>query len=321
MIIKTSNKSTPIKNPAKLFKCIHYNTIRLIYEPYTKEIRIFPCCVMSAKYDEKYSIGTLHYNDIINSNDLYNELNHMFMNYKNNIMIEPTCNLFSCFDNTTADSNVCSFNSYNNLGITKIQVSIVRSCNLNCIMCRDDKIIDDSETRDIYFAILNKIKNHKLQTLELTAVGEPFFYKKQTFDYLSNITKENDFNLVYIITNATLLNDSDLELLNKIDKEKCPIKIAVSFHSINKNSYETIMRCNLYEKTLHNILQLKEYGLLDRVNFVIQKENINDLLDTYKYFNDRNIILNATPKNFMNTDEYELIVNNPIYKEFYANKK
>ena len=291
--------------------CYFYNMFRLRFDANFNNILAYPCCILSAKFNEIEPIVKLSKDDIYKIPDLYEYLNNKFNTYTKKIKTYFACNKLT---GLTHVPEYCEFNTYNNEGLKKIQVSLSTTCNLNCIMCRDKIYHDSKEVEDLYFLVLEKIKKHNLHSIELTALGEPFFYKKRTFEYLNSLTK-NDTNQVLIISNATLLNDDDINQLAKINNT-VKIEMQISFHSIKEETYNKIMNNNLYNKVLHNILLLNKYNLIKNINYVIQKENINDLIDTYYFFKNQNIKFSPIIVNYVNYDSYKYITNHPIYKEY-----
>ena len=66
---------------------------------------------------------------------------------------------------------------------------------------------------------------------------------------------------------------------------------------------------------MHNAEKLAEYKILRIVNFVVQPDNIHELLLAYEYFsNILHVFFNVIPLNLNN--DMSLILNNEIYRNF-----
>lgn len=214
---------------------------------------------------------------------------------------------------------------YSNDEITSIEVATSYTCNLNCIMCgfrNFTKDIDLSSDKELYFHILNNIKGHHLETLTLTTEGEPFFYKKETLEYLKSLTL-NDTKNVFIISNLTLLNEADIDLLKDINDKGVKINIMASVDAITAETYKKIRRNDNFNKVIDNVKLLNKYGLLNSINYVIMIENLHELDFLYDFY--KNINIDKTMINYLvfNGEETEeirnkinYIINSPEYKRF-----
>lgn len=185
------------------------------------------------------------------------------------------------------------FCDYEKFKINFITVAIQYQCNLKCIMCTHGvssiyNNLDAELYKRTYFNTLYNIKNMKLDTIELTQRGEPFFYKKETFDYIRSLTL-NDCKKLHIITNATMLNSDDIyELYNISKTNHIIIALAVSCSGITAETYKTIHKNNNFEKVVNNIKLLNNLGMLYSINYVIQEENYYELdliKDFWKAYN------------------------------------
>lgn len=168
--------------------------------------------------------------------------------------------------------------------IKTIGVSITRDCNLACPMCNEKFLklqYTDPKYKQLYFYLLNKIKGFSDIGIRLTGIGEPFFYKKETFDFLKNLTA-NDCSHVEAISNITMLNDDDILQLHEISKQ-IPIFISVSCSAITAETYKKVHSADFFNKVVNNIKLLNKYNLLASINFVIQPDNLHEL-EFYKEF-------------------------------------
>lgn len=144
-----------------------------------------------------------------------------------------------------------SFNNYPH----QIEFLLSNNCNLDCIMCSPNissssTIKSNSPTSSIFYdeTFLNQIKLFlKHGNFFVFSGGEPFLipiYEK-IWDY---IHKNNQKSIIYIQTNASVLNE---QIKNKINKYK--MEIGVSIDSVKKETYEKIRRNASFEKTFENL--------------------------------------------------------------------
>lgn len=168
---------------------------------------------------------------------------------------------------------------YSKFKLSTLCISISKACNILCRMCWHHAISNKTifEDKDLYFETLYKCKGMHLDRLMLTESGEPFFYKNETLKFISGLTTD-DCKTVYMITNATLLNDDDIKLLNDISlKNNIKIKIVVSCSAITADTYKKVHNNDNFDKVIHNIRLLKHYNMLDSINYVVQSVNIHEL--------------------------------------------
>lgn len=223
--------------------------------------------------------------DIITIDDLYNMSHDKFMTY----LINAYKHIPENHNNFIPDYHICKTRkklcTYGTKILKSIGICISRDCNLNCPMCfekiRKVKFGNTEKYKILYFHILNKIKGIPDIGIRLTGIGEPFFYKKETFDYLENLTKQ-DCQYIEAISNITLLNEEDIKKLYNISKN-IPIYISVSCSAITKDTYKKVHGADFFDKVINNIKLLYKYNLLLGINFVIQRANLHEL-EFYKEF-------------------------------------
>lgn len=85
-----------------------------------------------------------------------------------------------------------------------------------------------------------------------------------------------------------------------------------SIDAITESTYKKIRKNNFFTKVMHNACYLNELGLLTGINFVLQKENLNELIQAYEYWH--NII--KTNFNVIPICYFDDIINNDIYKNY-----
>lgn len=172
--------------------------------------------------------------------------------------------------------------------IENVVVGISKKCNLNCYHCfNNDHHNDTLSEKKIYFLALEKVKGHKLNSLLLGSQGEVFSYYEEILKYLKSLTT-NDFKIVILQTNATLLDEEKIQELANISKQTgVKYQFFVSMSGITKTTYEETQRGANFEKTLNNIILLLSYfdSKDIRITYVIKRPNITDAPNIKKFFN------------------------------------
>lgn len=303
MIIKHCNKKT-------IFPCAMNpgNSLRIVITPDPNVFNVVSCCLYDFNEDHKLGIITA---DDINNNKVYEKLTKIRNNNHNIIPIIDGCFVGNNFDIKNKNEYYCNWNGK---PFDTVEVCTTKTCNLACSMCRSE-IINEKYHDELYYKILYQLKNHNLDTIWLTEQGEPFFHKAKCLEYLGSLTL-NDVKTVEIISNLTLLNDDDIEYLHNIElQNKIKISIHASIDGISEETYKKIRKNNLFNKVMHNAEKLAEYKILRIVNFVVQPDNIHELLLANEYFsNILHVFFNVIPLNLNN--DMSLILNNEIYRNF-----
>lgn len=293
--------------------CTEYGKIRLSLSKDKQYISIDPCCYWN--FCGGKPLSKIQF-DEIDKLDCFQKIIDCYNSFVNPKIIFKACLVENENINTYKLNNIIQNDEYKNYycnygkrPIENIEVSIQTSCNLNCIMCRE-QIIINKEIDKLYFKILEQLKGHNLNCLQLTAQGEPFLYKTETFNYLNSLNR-NDFKNIICVSNLTLLNDNDIDNLYRINNN-IKIRITASIDAITESTYKKIRKNNFFTKVMHNACYLNELGLLTGINFVLQKENLNELMQAYEYWH--NII--KTNFNVIPICNSVDMINNDIYKNY-----
>ena len=183
---------------------------------------------------------------------------------------------------------------YNDKYINKVAVSTFRHCNIHCKMClvSSNNYLPYNEEEKLYFNILEKLKGHNLEIIELTSNGEPFLSKEKTFNYLENLRPNIDCQTIEIVSNLTLLNSNDILRLKKIADNGLHFNFMASCSAITEETYRKIHNNNNFNKVINNIIELNQLGLLTRISFVIQNENLHELEFLHDFWKSKNINTN-----------------------------
>ncbi|MCF0124326.1 MAG: radical SAM protein [Clostridia bacterium] len=204
---------------------------------------------------------------------------------------------------------VCTFTKDR---ISQIGVGLSYACNLKCHNCfYDGHHKDIPELKELYFSILEKIKGNNLSSIQLTDVGEPFFYFYKTLDYLKSLKYGVDTKSVNFLTNGTLLSKDRIDELVKVSKETNIIyNFIVSVDGITKKTYENTRIGGNFEKTIENITYLHKFFNVG-INYTIRKPNMSDTLNIKNFFKELG---------FTQIDIYYDIYDEDCKKLYYKNE-
>lgn len=169
--------------------------------------------------------------------------------------------------------------------IAQVGIGFSYACNLRCYHCfyegyhKDDKFL-----KDLYFSTLEKIKGHHLRNIQLTDVGEPFFYYYKIINYLKSLDKDKDTAEVNFLTNATLLSKDRIDELVAVSKQTgIKYLFVASVDGVTKETYENTRIGGNFEKVIENITYLNNFFDLT-INFTIRKPNMSDVTNIKPFF-------------------------------------
>lgn len=187
--------------------------------------------------------------------------------------------------NTTGPCFGCQICDYSKFPLKRISV-INGSCNFNCTMCRDG-VYYSKEEIDNYFEILESIRGLGLEELYLTTGGEPFLQKERAIKYIESLT-EKDFKTVSCITNASTLDDEDIE---RLAMARIKTHVMVSIDAISEETNLKTRRNPFFKKIEHNILEFNRHGMLRALSILITEYNLHEFNDMPEYWMSRGIEL------------------------------
>lgn len=263
--------------------CDEYYGIRLVQSLTDKNFIDIYNCYRQKTFDPN-PLAHISYNDFIKIDNLYFYLNNLHKNYKNRNILSR------CQEVGFRDiDNICKTHEKD---LQKITVSLQKRCNLNCIMCHNSIQYEDPIIHKLYFDTLYKIKNNHLNRIEFTEEGEPFYYKDEMFTYLDTLTN-NDCKSVKIVTNLTMLNDTDIYHLYDIKRNKnIDFNFMFSIDGITEETYKKIRKNNLFNKVIHNAELLISLGFNCMIHFVVMPENLHELSLYKQFWHEKGIIEN-----------------------------
>lgn len=161
-------------------------------------------------------------------------------------------------------------------------LEVTRSCNLRCRHCLNnsgDSIPNELSQKEL-INLIKELANKGVQDIRFTG-GEPLLYKGiyELIEVASN-------NGVYtsIGTNGTLITKSVAKKLKNSGLNKAIVSIDGT-----KETHDVIRGKGNYEKTLIGLDNLMEQGIKVRVNSVIMKSNINEIIALAKELHKKKI--------------------------------
>lgn len=167
--------------------------------------------------------------------------------------------------------------------IKNIVVSISKACNFHCEKCTISQHSDSLYEKDLYFKVLNHISNFKLNSIELTRSGEPFYYWDEIINYLKTLNSKN-IKQVFFTTNGSLLSKKRIiELYTIQNATNIKYIITVSIDGINKKHYKKIRHFSFY-KIIKIVKILKKFFEV-RINYTYKKTNDVDIFSILTFFN------------------------------------
>ena len=168
---------------------------------------------------------------------------------------------------------------------TDISLSYDNSCNLQCLSCRQNKILCHSPYAEKEMDNVDKkIKEsgwlNKASIIKVAGNGEVFFSKHYRNIVLESPVQRNN---IVIQTNGTTINEKDIQKLTNTYKH-------VEFYiSIDASTPETFkkLRTGSWDRLTQGLDILSKYRKLNkikriRLSFVIQKDNYKEIIDFIK---------------------------------------
>lgn len=139
-----------------------------------------------------------------------------------------------------------------------IDIQTRSGCNARCTFCgvgRETNKITGEMSDDLYRKIIDEALTFpRLRQINPYLLNDPLVDQKiaERIEYISSKRQKKKKPLVRIITNAGLLNDEISYRLLQSGLDE----INISFHSVQKEIYESMMRPLNYEKVMDNIRTL-----------------------------------------------------------------
>lgn len=160
-----------------------------------------------------------------------------------------------------------------------IQWHFLERCNLRCIHCYQSSY----HKKEMSLSDIMKIAKHLDLVMEkwkrkgrisLTG-GEPFLREDILFTLLEFFEKSPNYYWVGILTNGTLLNEKNIEILNKFKKLK---EIQISLDGASSETHDKIRGKGCFEKVINAISLLKKKGCYTTIMFTLHRKNQEEAL-------------------------------------------
>lgn len=155
-------------------------------------------------------------------------------------------------------------------------ISLTNRCNLKCEYCYassgdENKILSELslDTYKLLFEQLDKMNVHRIS---LTG-GEPLLRK----DFFEILNEAQKYKFAIIInSNGILINDSIACKLKNYRFDR----ICITIDGSSSKTHDVIRGKGTFLKALQGIRSLQKYNLPVSTLFTLNKNNINDLIDT-----------------------------------------
>lgn len=171
--------------------------------------------------------------------------------------------------------------------IISMRISITTRCNIKCVYCHKDGIIETSKemTPDEIFKICKIAKSLGIDKIRISG-GEPLV-RKDIVEIISKIATLN-FKDVSITSNGTLLKKYAKDLF-----EAGLNRVNVSLDTMNPEIYKRITSSNYLNDAKEGIIAAVDAGLYPvKVNMVVMKNiNENEIWDMFDFCREHGIIL------------------------------
>jgi len=160
-------------------------------------------------------------------------------------------------------------------------------CNAKCFFCSTPKLTEgkDQLPTGVIMSTLSQLAKMGLKSVRLAGGGEPLFHHAR--DMILDFLDANRIRICNITTNAILLS---CDVSDHLVKNKCD-EILISLNASNPQSYEKIMGlpgsvfttvCNRVDYLHKKKLEAKQVSPQMVIQFVLTKNNINEIPEMYK---------------------------------------
>ncbi len=165
----------------------------------------------------------------------------------------------------------------NNLDI--LALSFTNRCNLSCTHCGYDNLNRSQKNEigiDFFERVLAEGKKMGVSGVNITG-GEIFI--RSDCEQLIQLACEMGF-YVTLESNGTLIGDSQLDFLKSLGKS---IRIAISLDGMTADTHDSIRGLGAFEKTRSVLEKMSQMSIPARINTVMQKSNLTQIMSIAKY--------------------------------------
>ena len=193
----------------------------------------------------------------------------------------------------------------------RVFIELTNKCNLKCKHCYGDfgNLNNNSLNVDNVIKLIKKASKLGFYECDFTG-GEPFLYKD--FEKILDITFKEGM-LVTIFSNLTILNDKMLATL----KSKGVKKIITSIESKDEDLHNNFRGLKgALRQTENNLNKIINIGIEHHINIVAGRHNYNDVLETIRYYHNKNYNIafdfvseegRANKEEILSDDEYKYL--------------
>lgn len=252
---------------------------------------VFGGTLMDVKTGKRVYITKKELKNILNKNIFPKDLQYLKkdnLNIKFTRVTKKVENMFSFFD--------------------IVYLELTRACNLKCIHCLNNSGIKqkDELTKDELLKLIKKLSSLGVQEIRFTG-GEPLLFNG-IYDLIKFATEEGI--CTSLGTNGTLITK---EVAKKL-KESGLKKVVVSIDG-NKKTHDKIRGKKNYQKAMHGLKYLQKNGINVRVNSVIMKSNMDDVIKLAKKMSRKKITIFI--RRFISSGRGKELENNMLNKKDY----
>lgn len=252
---------------------------------------VFGGTLMDVKTGKRVYITKKELKNILNKNIFPKDLQYLKkdnLNIKFTRLTKKVENMFSFFD--------------------IVYLELTRACNLKCIHCLNNSGIKqkDELTKDELLKLIKKLSSLGVQEIRFTG-GEPLLFNG-IYDLIKFATEEGI--CTSLGTNGTLITKEVAKEL----KESGLKKVVVSIDG-NKKTHDKIRGKKNYQKAMHGLKYLQKNGINVRVNSVIMKSNMDDVIKLAKKMSRKKITIFI--RRFISSGRGKELENNMLNKKDY----
>ncbi|MGB9730207.1 MAG: radical SAM protein, partial [Thermoprotei archaeon] len=163
----------------------------------------------------------------------------------------------------------------------ELRVSLTSNCNYSCIFCHNEGIdkqyqisiskVNDEIGVNQLVNVINTFVQDGYSDVTITG-GEPLLKKKYIYAIIDSLkTLNTELPEITIVTNGALINEEFANIIKQYPR----IKMNVSLHSFNNETYQLITRQkhngSTIEDIIKNIKLLISRGIKTKINYVLLK--------------------------------------------------
>ena len=187
-------------------------------------------------------------------------------------------------------------------------IELTRDCNLKCKHCLNNsgQVMPNQFNNNELIKLINELADEGLQEIRFTG-GEPLVYK----DIYGLINLATTLGLYTSIgTNATLITKDVAKKLKKAGLKKAIVSLDGT-----EEAHELIRGKGTYTKTIEGINNLKSNNIDVRINSVVMKDNMEDIINLAKKMHKNKTSLFI--RRFIESGRGSFLKNNTLTKKDY----